>query len=146
MPPSPPAPRPAPLAGRYRRHAAALALLALAACGGDGAADRPQPAFTLTFEPSAAPEVFEREGAGRRSARETGGYWAVVQGLRRPESAVVRNLDTGAQVTVALFAGRPAGGAAAELSTEAADALGIDDAPVEVRVTAVRDEPRVVLP
>jgi hypothetical protein len=123
-----------------------LALLALAACGSGEPADRAQPAFTLTFEASAAPEVFDREGPARRSVRDTEGYWAVVQGLRRPESAVVRNLATGAEVTVALFAGRPAGGAAAELSVGAADALGIGEAPVQVRVTAVRDEPRVELP
>jgi hypothetical protein len=123
-----------------------LALLVLAACGSGEPADRAHPAFTLTFEASAAPEVFEREGPGRRSARDTGGYWAVVQGLRRPESAVVRNLATGAEVTVALFAGLPAGGAAAELSAAAADALGISETPVRVRVTAVRDEPRVELP
>lgn len=123
-----------------------LTLLALAACGAGEPADRAHPAFTLTIEASAAPEVFEREGPARRSARDTGGYWAVVQGLRRPESAVVSNLATGAEVTVALFAGRPAGGAAAELSAEAADALGIGEAPVQVRVTAVRDVPRVELP
>jgi hypothetical protein len=121
-------------------------MLMLAACGGDEPADRPQPAFIVVFEPSAAPGVFEREGPGRRSARETGGYWAVVAGLRRPESASVRNLATGAEVIVALFAGRPAGGAAAELSAAAADALGIEDAPARVRVTAIRNEPRVELP
>jgi hypothetical protein len=131
---------------RPLRHARVLAFLALAACGSEEAMRRPQPAFTLTIEQRTAPEVFEREGPGRRSARETGGFWAVVQGLRRPESAAVRNLATGAEVTVALFAGRPAGGAAAELSVGAADALGIGEAPVQVRVTAVRDEPRVELP
>jgi hypothetical protein len=123
-----------------------LALLVLAACGAGEPAARAQPAFTLTFEASAAPEVFDREGPARRSVGDTEGSWAVVQGLRRPESAVVRNLATGAEVTVALFAGRPAGGAAAELSAAAADALGISETPVRVRVTAVRDEPRVELP
>jgi hypothetical protein len=49
-------------------------------------------------------------------------------------------------VTVALFGGRPVGGAVVELSAEAADALGLGEAPVRVRVTAVRDEPRVAPP
>ncbi len=120
--------------------------MALAACVAGEPAGDAQPAFTLTIEASAAPEVFEREGPARRSGRDTGGYWAVVQGLRRPESAVVRNLATGSEVTVALFSGRPVGDAAAELSAAAADALGIGEAPIRVRVTAVRDEPRVEPP
>ncbi len=121
----------------------ALALL-LAACGGGEPVDEaPPPAFRIDFEAREAPDVFEREGEGRRSRADTAGTWAVVSGLRRPESAVVRNLATGAEVRVSLFNGRPTGGAAAELSGEAADALDIGEDPVEVRVTAVRDEPKV---
>lgn len=122
------------------------ALMLLAACGGEQAADGPQPAIRISFEPREAPEVFLREGPGRRTDTGTEGLWAVVGGLGRAESAMVRNLASGAEVRVALFAGRPAGGALVELSSQASDALGIGADPVEVRVVAVRDEPTVATP
>jgi hypothetical protein len=69
----------------------------------------------------------------------------VVAGLPRPERATVENLETGAETSVALFAG---GGNPADirLSAEAADALGIGDRPVRVRVTALRREPQLAVP
>lgn len=146
MPPSMPASRPTPHAGPAPWRAAALAaMLALAACGqgDDGSAS----GISLSFEAVEAPDVFSLEGPGRRTGPDGAeGLWAVVAGLRRPESAVVRNLDNGQEVTVALFAGRPGGGAAVVLSAEAADALGIGAAPVAVRVTAIRKEPVVRAP
>jgi len=131
----------------YLRHIALAAMLALAGCA-DGRTenDEVSPAFEIRFEARENPEVFQDEGPGRRSARDTSGLWAVVSGLPRPESGVVRNLDNRRSVRVALFTDRPAGGAMAELSIEAADALGIGNAPVDVRVTAVRDEPQVATP
>jgi hypothetical protein len=100
----------------------------------------------VSFAPRELPEVFEREGLGRRSSADTPGFWAVVAGLRRPESGVVQNPATGAEVRVALFIGRPPAGTVAEISAEAAAALGIGTEPVAVRVVAVRDEPQVLAP
>ena len=136
-------PKPAP-----RSLPACLALataLALAGCGG-GAEPQDRPAFEIRFEAQENPEVFDREGPARRSARDTAGLWAVVAGLSRPESAIVHNRANRRSVRVALFNGRPAGDAVAELAPEAAEALGIGEAPVEVRVVAVRDEPQVAAP
>jgi hypothetical protein len=60
---------------------------------------------------------------------------------------VVRNLRTEAEVTVALFAARRSVDVTdVELSTEAADALGIGEEPVAVSVTAVRTEPNLIGP
>ena len=52
---------------------------------------------------------------------------------------------TGASVVVALYSGTPgARGAAIRLSPEAADRLGLLDAPVEVRITALRREAEIL--
>jgi hypothetical protein len=125
---------------------AALALVVLAACGpgadrGDGGGG-----LRLSFEDRREPGAFQREGVGRRDRPDgAAGLWAVVAGLPRPERATVENLETGAETSVALFAG---GGNPADirLSAEAADALGIGDRPVRIRVTALRREPQLAVP
>ncbi len=128
---------------------ALAASLALAGCGG-GAGDQEEssttPAFEIRFEAQENPAIFDREGTARRSARDTSGLWAVVSGLSRAESAMVHNRENGRSVRVALFNGRPGGGTVAELSPQAAEALGIGESPVRVQVTAVRDEPQVQTP
>jgi hypothetical protein len=125
---------------------AAVALAGLAACGAGGAGEEGRGGLRLAFEERAEPGVFLREGLGRRDAPEgAGGLWAVVAGLPRPERGLVENLETGARTTVALFTtGR--GGGEVRLSAEAAASLGIGDRPVPVRVTALRSEPRIVVP
>ena len=66
------------------------------------------------------------------------GLWAAVAGLPRPERARIVNVDTGAEVVVALFAARRGSGAEIRLSNQAADALGIGDRPTPVHITALR--------
>jgi hypothetical protein len=123
------------------RTIATLILAALPVACGLLPGREPRGALSLSFEDRAEPGVFSAEGAGRRDAPEgAGGLWAVVEGLGRPERGRVENLATGAAVTVALFAGGSANGEI-RLSGEAADALGIADEPVRVRVTALRREP-----
>jgi len=123
---------------------APLLALSISGCGGQGSPD----ALTVVFEDTEEPGAFFREGLGRRTANtDAGGLWAVVRELPRAESAVVRNLRTGAEVTVALFAARRSVDVTdVELSTEAADALGIGEEPVAVSVTAVRTEPNLIVP
>ncbi len=114
-----------------------LALL-LAACGDREAGDG---AMQLSFEDRTEPGAFETSGDAVRDGGGADGLWASVPGLPRPERALVRNLDSGAEVTVALFRGSGRGGI--RLSGPAAEALGIGDRPVPVRVTAVRSVPEV---
>lgn len=124
--------------------AAGLALvLAAVACTPSGGADYTAPTgrYQIGFEDRPVPQAFERQGEARRAAANApGGMWGVVSGLRRAERAQVRNIATGAEVTVPLFSG-PTGGAAILLSRAASDEIGITDAPVAVTVTAVRREP-----
>lgn len=134
------------MTGRRHRRAAALVLVALAAgCGllpgGDASGD----GLRLSFEDVAEPAAFSREGEGRRDPGDAAGLWAVVADLPRPERALVVNLATGAEATVSLFRG---GGAPSDirLSGEAADALGIGNRPVPVRVTALRREASIAPP
>jgi hypothetical protein len=120
----------------------ALALLiGLAACGASGAPERSPGALQISFEDRPEPGVFHREGPAVRDAPDgPAGLWAAVPGLPRPERARVVNLETGAEVTVALFA---AGRGPIRLSHEAADALGVADRPVAVRITALRRLPQI---
>jgi hypothetical protein len=112
----------------------------LAGCArpGDGPLDPDRP-FQLRFEDAAAPAVFSLEAPAVRD-REGGtdGLWAVVPGLPRPERALLVNPATGAEVVVALFAGRDG---PVRVSNAAADALGIGDSPLPVQVTALRRRP-----
>ena len=120
-----------------------LAFVALAACArNDGAAPAGQ-GIALRFEDKAEPGVFSGEGPGVRDGpKGAGGLWAAVAGLPRPERGLVVNTKTGAKVVVALFAAGK-GGPAIRLSNETADALGIGDDPVPVRITALRREPEL---
>jgi hypothetical protein len=132
------------------RFALALGLAsAVAACGlapGDGDAGTPRGA-RLDFADREAPEVLEREGAARRAADDAAsGLWGVIAGLRRPERALVRNVGSGAEVEVALYGGSAGSGAVIRLSPQASDILGILESPVQVRVVALRREPRIVRP
>jgi hypothetical protein len=121
-----------------------LLAVSISGCSGPGSPD----ALTVVFKDTEEPEAFFREGLGRRTANtEAAGLWAVVRDLPRAESAVVRNVRTKAEVSVALFAaGRSVDATDVELSTEAGDALGIGEEPEAVTVTAVRTEPNLIVP
>ena len=126
-----------------RRWGALVLVAALAGCGRPAAdapaADRP---MQLRFEDAPDPAAFSLEGAAVRDRAEgADGFWAAVAGLARPERAQVVNLETGAEAVVALFAGPR--GSAIRLSNEAADALGIEDGPAQVRLTALRSRPSI---
>ncbi len=121
-----------------------LALALLAGCaqtvpeaGGKGGGG-----YRIAFEDRQAPGAYSVEGmavSGRRDG--AAGLWATVSGLKRPERAEVENLGNGRTVVVALFSGGRAG--TVGLSWQAADSLGIGDRPVRVRVTALRQAPRL---
>lgn len=133
-------------AARAGARAAGLALaVAVAACGhlGPLAPDADPGALELRFEDQPAPEVFLIEAGAVRDAPDGApGLWASVRGLARPERAEVVNLASGKSVDVALY--RAGGsGPTIRLSDEAADALGIADEPVNVRITALRRRPVV---
>lgn len=128
---------------RLTSYAAGLVLAGVAAACSPTADDRAAASgrLRIDFEDQPAPEVFERQGEARRAAETApGGLWGVVSGLSRAERAVVRDTATGAEVTVPLFSG-PTDGAAIVLSRAAADALGMEEGPVAVTVTALRREP-----
>ncbi len=118
----------------------ALGLALLAGC----AQTAPQAGggLRLAFEDRPAPGAFSFEGTavpGRRDG--AAGLWATVPGLKRPERAEVENLANGRSVVVALFSGGRTG--TVGLSWQAADSLGIGDRQVRVRVTALRQAPRL---
>lgn len=100
----------------------------------------------IAFEDTPRPDVLSRTGNARRDDSSTAapGLWAVVPGLSRAERAEVESLASGARVMVSLFAGNPGSGAAIRLSPQAADILGVLDAPVPVRITAIRREPVLI--
>jgi hypothetical protein len=93
-----------------------------------------------------APAVFAREGTGRREPEgSAAGLWASVAGLPRAERGRLRNLETGAEVVVALFiAPRGTEPQLIRVSTAAAEALGIaEGGSAPVSVVALRREARV---
>jgi hypothetical protein len=93
-----------------------------------------------------APSVFAREGIGRREPEgSAAGFWASVAGLPRAERGRLRNLESGAEVVVALFvAPRGTDPRLIRVSTEAAEALGIaEGGSAPVAVVALRRETRV---
>lgn len=120
---------------------------AVSACApvGDPASDSARGGLLLQFEDSAQPAAFSREGLARSvGADGAEGLWAVVAGLPRPERAMLTNLETGAEVEVALFRARRGTPAAdIQVSEAAAEALGIGGTPVPVRVVALRREARL---
>ena len=121
-------------------------LAALAACGrSDNApAGEGTHPVRLTFEDRPEPDVFSLDGlAVRDDPKGSAGLWAAVVGLKRPERALVINTGTGRKTVVALFTARAGSGPTIRLSNEAADAIGVGDSPVQVRITALRREPLV---
>lgn len=99
--------------------------------------------FSLSFEDRPQPGVFVLQAPAVRDAGDgAAGLWAAVDGLDRPERAEAVNLDTGDVVALALYRASRAG-AAIRLSNEAADALGVGDEPVNIRITALRRKPVV---
>jgi hypothetical protein len=132
-----------PGAGR----AALLVLVAaLGACGrlaGAGGEAPAEAALALSFEDAPSPGVFLLEAPALRDAPDgSAGLWAAVRGLARPERAEAVNLATGARVDLALYR---AGAAdpAIRLSNAAADALGVEESAMNVRITALRRRPVV---
>ena len=131
--------------GARRAGPAALLVLvaALAACGrlpGGGEAPAGD-TLALSFEDAPSPGVFLLEAPAERDAPDgAAGLWAAVRGLARPERAEAVNFATGARVELALY--RAGGsGPAIRLSNAAADALGVEEAAVNVRITALRRRP-----
>ncbi|MFT3973425.1 MAG: hypothetical protein QM699_08245 [Amaricoccus sp.] len=129
---------------RVARVAAVGLVLALAGCAQLGA---PGPAgdgaLELSFEDAPAPQVFQIEAPAVRDAKGGAeGMWAAVHGLARPERAEAVNLANGRSVDLALY--RAGGkGPPIRLSNAAAEALGIGDDGVNVRITALRRRPVV---
>jgi hypothetical protein len=131
----------------WRCIATGMLLAALSGCAPARDADDGEGLhFEVAFVDRLRPDILERSGnALRDSDTSTPGFWGVVPDLRRAERAEVRNLATDASVTVALFAGSTGySDIAIRLSPQAADALGVLEAPVPVRITAVRHEPEIV--
>ena len=131
------------MTGRRRLALGMLAGLALLVAAGCAAVPGGRPeGLGIRFDVVEDPTAFALEGTARRPDRDApGGYWAVVPGLPRAESAVVRRQGGGKAVVVALFrAPRTAPSGEILLSEAAAAALGIGDAPVPVRIVAVREE------
>jgi hypothetical protein len=124
-----------------------LALAAgLVACGrvAGGADEAPRGGLQIRFEDKPEPAVFALEGPAVRDApKGADGLWAAVAGLPRPERALVVNTGNRRKVVVALFAAPKGAAIPVRLSNAAADALGIGDAPEDVKITALRREPKV---
>ncbi len=122
---------------------AVLPLLGAAGCA-TAPGGRPE-GLDIRFDVVEDPAAFALDGPARRPDRDApGGYWAVVPGLPRAESAVVRRQGGGKAVVVALFrAPRTSPSGEILLSEAAAAALGIGDDPVPVRVVAMREEPEL---
>lgn len=118
----------------------ALALIgALAGCAHE--APPPPGGLKIRFEDKAAPGAFSVEAMALRDGLDgAAGMWAAVPGLKRPERAEVTNLGNGETVVVALYTGR---GTTVRLSGQAADLLEIGNRPVRIRVTALRQAPRI---
>jgi len=119
---------------------------ALVACGrlGGGEEAAPRGALQIRFEDKPDPEAFALVGQAVRDApKGADGLWAAVAGLPRPERALAVNTGNGRKVVVALFAAPKGAADRIRLSNAAADALGIGDAPVEVKLTALRREAKI---
>lgn len=123
--------------------AAVVAAVALSGCAATGARSPGDGGLALRFEDRPAPAAFLLEADAVRDAPDgAAGLWAAVRGLERPERAEAVVVRTGKRVALSLYrAGRSS--PAIRLSNEAADALGVADAPVNVRITALRRRPVV---
>lgn len=98
----------------------------------------------VTFEDHPRPDILSRTGNAirDRDPEAIPGLWGVVPGLPRAETALVENTHTGASIALPLFSGSTGSRTIAiRLSPQAADALGILEAPAPVRITALRREP-----
>lgn len=98
----------------------------------------------VAFEDHPRPDILSRTGNAirDRDPEATPGLWGVVPGLARAETALVESTTTGASIALPLFSGSTGTrDIAIRLSPQAADALGILEAPVPVRITALRREP-----
>jgi hypothetical protein len=135
-----------PGAARVARVVAIIAAVALSACGGLGGGPDPRQGdggLELSFEDEPEPSVFQLEAEAVRDTPDgAAGLWAAVSGLDRPERAEAVNVGTRKRVSLALYRARGSG-PAIRLSNEAADALGVKDQPVNVRITALRRRPVV---
>lgn len=139
--------------GKFHRSAKAVLLGLLVSGCVNPAGDENRTAVSpegmqITFEDVPEPNVLNLEGTAVRTADSSeGGLWGVVADLRRPESAVVEDRETGNMVTVSLFrATKSLSGHVIMLSNMAADELEISDQPLRVRITALRSEPKLVSP
>jgi hypothetical protein len=135
--------------GLARLTAAAALAAAVTACAPLRDAPPPTTApsgpeeLRLSFDDMLAPSIFDLTGPAMADPEAAGGLWAVVPGLSRPERARILRLDGGASVTVALFRGPTARDGAVRISAAAAEALGMGEEPAQVRITALRREPRL---
>ncbi len=90
-----------------------------------------------------APEIFEAGEAGLWDGRPSlGGVWVAHPDVQDPERALIRNTASGETVVGALFRReRASSGPKIQISSDAADALGIlAGAPTDVYVVALRKE------
>lgn len=120
-------------------------LIVLAACAGRpsgeiGAATT-GPAIEIAFADVLVPGVLEIETeAAIAAADETGGLWAAVPGLPRPERGRLLSPETGHSVVVPLFRGN-----GPRISNAAAAALGLGDrASAPLSIVAVRSQIQLV--
>jgi hypothetical protein len=118
--------------------------VALVGCARSEDAGAPRGGLQIRFEDRPEPGVFTLEAPAARDApKGADGLWAAVAGLPRPERALVVNSRNGRKVVVALFAAPKSAATPIELSNEAADALGMSDAPEVVKITALRRETKI---
>ncbi|SDE47465.1 SPOR domain-containing protein [Limimaricola pyoseonensis] len=131
----------------FARRAAALAALALlAACGdaqGPGGGEAPAKSTEIVSRDVEAPNIFQVTEAGLWDGRPSlGGVWVAYPGVDVEQigQVVIRNTANGRFVIGALFRReREAPGPALQVSSEAAEALGLlAGAPAELNVTALR--------
>jgi hypothetical protein len=126
-----------------------LAVCSISACGRrPGSMEmRHHDGIEIAFADQERPDVFGATGMAVRATDDAeAGYWGIVEGLRRPERAVVRLERADRSVVVSLFSGNTGRtGALIRLSPQAADAIGLLDEPQFVLVVAVRREPHILL-
>ena len=95
------------------------------------------------------PDIFSTQERGLWDGRPSlGGVWVAHPNVSDPERVLIRNTNTGVTVVGALFRReRASAGPALQVSSEAADALGmLAGAPAELTVVALRTEEVVIEP